>query len=55
MTTTSEASASPADNDLILRLAASAQLGRYTGASLSHSESDLRLFFACCADQHSRL
>jgi integrase/recombinase XerD len=52
MTTTSEAStSSPDDHDLILRLAVSAYLGRYTGTSRTHTESDLRLFFAWCADQ----
>jgi integrase/recombinase XerD len=54
MTTTSEALTSPADDDrdLVLRLAASAYLGRYTGTSRTHTESDLRLFFAWCADHH---
>lgn len=35
-----------------MRLAASAYLGRYTGTSRTHAESNLRLFFAECADQH---
>jgi integrase/recombinase XerD len=53
MTTTSEAlTSSPDDHDLVLRLAASAYLGRYTGTSRAHTESDLRLFFVWCADQH---
>jgi site-specific recombinase XerD len=52
MPPTSEALISPADDhDLVLRLAAAAYLGRYTGTSRSHSTSDLRLFFAWCADQ----
>ncbi|WP_439657753.1 tyrosine-type recombinase/integrase [Lentzea sp. HUAS TT2] len=37
--------------DVVLRLAASAFLGRYTGVSRVHSESDLRLFFAWCAER----
>ena len=41
-----------ADDDLLLRLATAAYLGRYTGTSRMHTESDLRLFFAWCADQH---
>jgi hypothetical protein len=53
MTTTSEALTSPADDhDVVLRLATSAYLGRYTGTSRIHTASDLRLFFAWCADQH---
>jgi hypothetical protein len=53
MTTTSEVLTSqPNDHDLVLRLAASAYLGRYTGISRMHTESDLRLFFAWCAEQH---
>jgi integrase/recombinase XerD len=52
MTTTSEAStSSPDDHEIILRLAASAYLGRYIGTSRTHTESNLRLFFAGCADQ----
>jgi site-specific recombinase XerD len=39
------------DNDLILRLAAAAYLGRYTGTSRVHTESDLRVFLAWCIDQ----
>src|SRR5690242_1496586 len=36
----------PSDLDeTMLRLAAMAYLGRYTGASRTHSESDLRIFF----------
>ncbi|HZA17876.1 MAG TPA: hypothetical protein VE645_13490 [Pseudonocardiaceae bacterium] len=43
MTTTSEALTSSADDhDLVLQLAASAYLGRYTGTSRIHTESDLR-------------
>jgi site-specific recombinase XerD len=41
----------PPDDDLVLRLAAAAYLGRYVGASRIHTESDLRLFLAWCADQ----
>jgi hypothetical protein len=53
MTATSEAWTSPADDhDVVLRLATSAYLGRYTGISRNHTASDLRLFFAWCADQH---
>jgi integrase/recombinase XerD len=53
MTTTSEAlTSSPDDHDLVLRLAASAYLGRYTGTSRAHTESDLRLFFVWCTEQN---
>ena len=53
MITTSEALASPPDDhDLLLRLAAAAYLGRYTGTSRTHTESDLCLFLSWCADQH---
>ena len=53
MTTTPEVLTSPSDDDdLVLRLAAAAYLGRFTGSSRMHTESDLRLFFAWCADQH---
>jgi integrase/recombinase XerD len=53
MTITTEGLTSPPDDhDLVLRLAASACLGRYTGTSRAHTESDLRLFFAWCGDQH---
>jgi hypothetical protein len=46
MINTSEALTSPADDqNVVLRLAASAFLGRYTGTSRTHTESDLRLFF----------
>jgi integrase/recombinase XerD len=41
-----------AEDDLVLRLATAAYLGRFTGSSRMHTESDLRLFFAWCADQH---
>src|SRR5881296_3371174 len=51
MTTTSPAVPTVFDDDLVLRLAASAYLGRFTGSSRAHTESDLRLFFAWCADQ----
>ena len=50
---TSEALTSPAeDQNVVLRPAASACLGRYTGPSRTHTESDLLLFFGWCADQH---
>lgn len=39
----------PSDDDLVLRLATAAYLGRFTGISRMHTESDLRLFFAWCA------
>jgi integrase/recombinase XerD len=38
-------------DDVVLRLAMSAYLGRYTGASRVHSESDLRIFLAWCAER----
>ncbi|MGA6162561.1 tyrosine-type recombinase/integrase [Amycolatopsis magusensis] len=39
----------PSDlDDTGLRLAAAAYLGRYTGVSRTHSESDLRIFFNWC-------
>ncbi|GAB3899105.1 hypothetical protein ACFQ1S_03860 [Kibdelosporangium lantanae] len=38
-------------DDVVLRLAASAYLGRYTGTSRMHYESDLRLFFTWCAER----
>lgn len=41
----------PHDDGLVLRLAAAAYLGRYVSTSRVHTESDLRLFFAWCADQ----
>lgn len=40
------------DNDLALWLATAAYLGRFVGTSRMHTESDLRLFFAWCTDQH---
>ena len=52
MTTVPEALPSSPDDDLVLRLATSAYLGRVTGISRMHTESDLRLFFAWCTDQH---
>jgi integrase/recombinase XerD len=54
MTTTSPAVPPVFDDDLVLRLAASAYLGRFTGTSRTHTGSDLRLFFAWCADQQLR-
>lgn len=38
-------------DDVVVRLAASAYLGRFTGASRIHSESDLRLWFVWCAER----
>jgi site-specific recombinase XerD len=56
MTTTTEVMTSPPDDHaLVLRLAASAYLTRYTGTSRAHTESDLRLFFAWCSDHHLAL
>jgi site-specific recombinase XerD len=53
MTTTTEVMTStPDDHALVLRLAASAYLTRYTGTSRAHTESDLRLFFAWCSAHH---
>ncbi|HEV8554805.1 MAG TPA: hypothetical protein VGR06_00210 [Actinophytocola sp.] len=54
MTTTSSAVPAVFEDDLVLRLAASAYLGRFTGVSRTHTESDLRLFFAWCVDQRLR-
>ncbi|MFI5593660.1 tyrosine-type recombinase/integrase [Amycolatopsis sp. NPDC051758] len=39
------------EDDLILRLAAEVYLGRYTGTSRVHTQSDLQIYFAWCADQ----
>lgn len=52
MTTMPEALPSSPNDDLFLRLATAAHLGRFTGTSRMHTESDLRLFFAWCAAQH---
>jgi integrase/recombinase XerD len=42
----------PSDlNDTVSRLAALAYLGRYTGVSRTHSESDLRIFFTWCQER----
>ena len=49
--TTSDSVASSIGDDLVLRLASSAYLTRFTGTSRVHTESDLRLHFAWCADQ----
>jgi len=35
----------------VLRLAAAAYLGRYSGVSRTHSESDLRIFFTWCGER----
>jgi site-specific recombinase XerD len=49
--TTSNLIPPPQRDDLVLRLAATAYLSRFTGTSRTHTESDLRLYFAWCA-QH---
>jgi integrase/recombinase XerD len=38
-------------DDVVLRLATSAYLGRYTGTSRVRSESNLRLFFVWCEER----
>jgi integrase/recombinase XerD len=38
-------------DDVVLRLAMSAYLGRYTGTSRVHSESDLRIYLSWCAER----
>ena len=38
-------------DDVVLRLTASAYLGRYAGASRVYPESDLRLFLTWCAER----
>lgn len=38
-------------DDVVLRLAASAYLGRYAGTSRVHSESDLRVYLSWCAER----
>ncbi|MFI9388945.1 tyrosine-type recombinase/integrase [Kutzneria sp. NPDC052558] len=38
-------------DETVLRAAALAYLGRYTGVSRAHSESDLRIFFVWCHDR----
>jgi site-specific recombinase XerD len=40
-----------APNDVVLRAAMAAYLGRYRGESRLHTESDLRVFLRWCADQ----
>jgi integrase/recombinase XerD len=35
----------------VLRLAAAAYLGYYSGVSRTHTESDLRIFFTWCGDR----
>jgi integrase len=37
-------------DDLVLRLASSAYLARFTGSSRVHTESDLRIYLTWCAD-----
>ena len=49
--TTSDPVASPTNDDLVLRLASSAYLARFTDSSRVHTESDLRLYFTWCADR----
>jgi integrase/recombinase XerD len=39
-------------NELVLRAAVSAYLGRYRGESRLHTDSDLRVFLRWCADQN---
>src|ERR671932_1000255 len=46
----SDAGVAPAD-DLVLRAAVSAYLGRYRGETRLHTESDLRIFLRWCTDQ----
>ncbi len=42
----------PSDLDeTVLRLAAAAYLGRYSGVSRTHSESDPRIFFTWCGER----
>lgn len=42
----------PSDPDeTVLRLAATAYHGRYTGVSWTHSESDLQIFFTWCSER----
>ncbi|WP_233594805.1 tyrosine-type recombinase/integrase [Amycolatopsis sp. WAC 04169] len=38
-------------DETVLRLAAAAYLGRYSGVSRRHSESDLRIFFTWCGER----
>lgn len=38
-------------DETMLRLAATAHLGRYSGVSWTHSESDLRIFFTWCGER----
>jgi hypothetical protein len=45
------AAAEPAARTDPLRLAAAAYLARFTGLSRIHAESDLRIYFAWCADR----
>jgi integrase/recombinase XerD len=51
MTASSDVDVSYAGDDLVLRLASSACLARFTGTSRAHTESDLRLSFAWCAER----
>jgi hypothetical protein len=52
MTTTSVSIPGVASSDqLVLRAAVSAYLGRYRGDSRYHTESDLRIFLAWCTEQ----
>ncbi len=41
----------PATGTDPLRLAAAAYLARFTGLSRTHAESDLRIYFVCCAER----
>jgi integrase/recombinase XerD len=38
-------------NELVLRAATAAYLGRYRGQTRLHSESDLRIFLRWCTDE----
>jgi site-specific recombinase XerD len=51
MHTVPEVSSPLPDDNLVLRLAVAAHLGRYTGTSRMHTESDLRLFLTWCAQR----
>jgi integrase/recombinase XerD len=51
MTTSSDVDVSFAGDDLVSRLASSAYLARFTGTSRMHTESDLRLYVAWCAER----
>jgi integrase/recombinase XerD len=48
--TTSHPITPPQSDDLVLGLAASVYLARFTGTSRTHTDSDLRLYFVWCAE-----